>query len=240
MSKYIWTGDWRGREPSGSAHQRARTVITSSGGIMRGKFPSRKNGRMIYHEGMLELAAIYLFEASPEIDSYREQPLQITYPDGARIRKYTPDFELTLKDGSTVWIEVKAMSSLAHDDVRHKLKQIAVHFERSGITYVVLDDRELLQEPRLSNIKLILHQAPAHRQTHEHVCAAFAKHADCFPLSIRHATALLKADGLDVYSLLLAGLIQCELNQPISADTSLTLSKEANHGWFLLSSEHGF
>lgn len=240
MSKYIWTGDWRGREPSGPAHQRARTVITSSGGIMRGKFPSRKNGRMVHHEGMLELAAVYLFEASPEIDSYREQPLQITYPDGDRIRKYTPDFELTLKDGSTVWIEVKPMSSLAHDDVRHKLKQIALHLERSGITYVVLDDRVLRQEPRLSNIKLIWHRAPAHRQTYEHSCAAFAKHASSFPLSILHATALLETDGLDVYSLLLAGLIQCELSEPISADTSLTLLKETGHGWFSLSSEHGF
>jgi hypothetical protein len=34
---------------------------------MRGKFPSRKNGRMVHHEGLLELDAIYLFEASPLI-----------------------------------------------------------------------------------------------------------------------------------------------------------------------------
>lgn len=240
MSKFTWTGGWKAREPSGPSHSRTRTVITPSGGIMRGKFPSRKNGRMVHHEGMLELAAVYLFEASPVIDSYREQPARITYPDGDRVRKYTPDFELILKDGSTVWVEVKPLSSQAHDDVKHKLKQVALHMKRSGITYVVLDDLVLRQEPRLSNVKLIWHMAPAHRQTFERARAVLAKHASRFPISVSHATELLAPDGMDVYSLLLIGLIACDLDEPINAATALNLSKEAGHVWFSLSSEHGF
>ncbi len=240
MSKYLWTGGWKAREPSGPSHSRVRTVITPSGGIMRGKFPSRKNGRMVHHEGMLELAAVYLFEASPAIDSYREQPKQITYPDGDRVRKYTPDFELILKDGSIVWVEVKPLSSQAHDDVKHKLKQVAMHMSRSGITYVVLDDHVLRQEPRLSNVKLIWHMAPAHRQTFARAGSVLAKHAGKFPLPISDANELLEADGMDVYSLLLIGLITCDLDEPINAATALNLSKEAGHVWFSLSSEHGF
>lgn len=240
MSKFVWTGGWKAREPSGPSHSRTRTVITPSGGIMRGKFPSRKTGRMVHHEGMLELTAVYLFEASPSISSYREQPVQITYPDGDRIRRYTPDFELTLKDGSTVWVEVKPRSSLAHDDVKHKLAQVAVHMRRCGITYVILDDGVLRQEPGLSNIKLIWHMAPAHRPTSERAHVVLTEHARLFPLPMSRAIKLLEPDDIDVYSLLLTGLISCDLDTPIDGTTVLNLSKEADHVWFSLSSEHGF
>ncbi|WP_313301372.1 TnsA endonuclease N-terminal domain-containing protein [Diaphorobacter sp.] len=240
MSKFIWAGGWKAREPSGPSHSRTRTVITPSGGIMRGKFPSRKTGRMVHHEGMLELAAVYLFEASSSIDSYREQPVQITYPDGDRIRRYTPDFELALKDGSTVWVEVKPRSSLAHDDVKHKLAQVAVHMRRSGKTYVVLDDSVLRQEPRLSNIKLIWHMAPAHRPTRERAHLALTEHAGLFPLSMSPAIKLLEAHDIDVYSLLLMGMVTCDLDVPINGATLLNLSEEADHVWFSLSGEHGF
>jgi hypothetical protein len=87
MSKHFWQGHWRGRSPAGDIHQRARNIISPSGGIVRGKFPSRKNGRIIHHEGLLELDAIYLFEASPQIVRYREQPQKIYYPDAARLRR---------------------------------------------------------------------------------------------------------------------------------------------------------
>ena len=59
MSANPWRGRWHGRTPAGDIHRRAREVISPSGGIVRGKFPSRKNGRMVHHEGLLELDAIY-------------------------------------------------------------------------------------------------------------------------------------------------------------------------------------
>jgi len=77
MPANFWGGCWKGRVPVGDAHSRAREIISPSGGIVRGKFPSRKNSRMIHHEGLLELDAIYLFEASPNIVRYREQPTTI-------------------------------------------------------------------------------------------------------------------------------------------------------------------
>ena len=94
MSENIWEGRWQGRSPFGDVHTRARTVVRPSGGIVRGKFPSRKNGRMVHYEGLLELDAIYLFETSLRIVRYREQPHTYLYPDGEKLRRYTPDFEL--------------------------------------------------------------------------------------------------------------------------------------------------
>jgi hypothetical protein len=62
MSSNLWLGRWRGVTPAGDNHHRARNVITPLGSIVRGKFPSRKNGRMVHNEGLLELEAIYLFD----------------------------------------------------------------------------------------------------------------------------------------------------------------------------------
>lgn len=62
MTSNLWNGSWRGRAPSGDSHRRSREVISPSGGIMRSKFPSRKNGRLVHCEGLLELDAAHLFE----------------------------------------------------------------------------------------------------------------------------------------------------------------------------------
>lgn len=70
-------------------------------------------------EGLLELDAIYHFENSPLTSAYTEQPETIQYPDGNRVRHYTPDFELFLADGSSALIEIK-----------HELDRIAGHFTR--------------------------------------------------------------------------------------------------------------
>jgi hypothetical protein len=73
MSINFWKGDWRGTIPYGNDHQRSREVIRHTGNIVRVKFVSRKNGRMVHNEGLLELDASYLFEMSPWIVRYGER-----------------------------------------------------------------------------------------------------------------------------------------------------------------------
>ena len=67
MATSLWTGHWRGRAPAGDTHRRSREVISPSGGIMRCKFPSRKNGRLVHCERLLELDAAYLFETNHRV-----------------------------------------------------------------------------------------------------------------------------------------------------------------------------
>lgn len=159
MSKYLWQGRWQGRNPVGDSHQRARKIISPSGGIVRGKFPSRKNGRMVHYEGLLELDAVYLFETSPEFVRYREQPPKIHYPDGPKLRRYTPDFELLLVTGESVTIEVKPTRFLETAKTRHKFDRIEEHMRRSNISFVILTEQVIRQEPRLYSLRWIYHQA---------------------------------------------------------------------------------
>jgi hypothetical protein len=240
MTTNLWSGLWNGRAPAGEAHSRARQVISPSGGIMRGKFPSRKNGRMVHHEGLLELDAIYLLEASPLVAGYREQPTTITYPDGDRVRRYTPDLEVTLTSGELVWIEVKPAIFLQKEDVQHKLACVASHLNRSGRAFVILTDEVLRQEPRQANVRTICHRAMRVRHSAGHARSALNRCAEELPATLAHTTQLLADHGAEPYSLLMAGLLRCSLNEPLSSDTQLTKTTEADDGWFWLAQEHGF
>ncbi|HRM52436.1 MAG TPA: TnsA endonuclease N-terminal domain-containing protein [Ottowia sp.] len=240
MATSLWTGHWRGRAPAGDTHRRSREVISPSGGIMRCKFPSRKNGRLVHCERLLELDAAYLFETNHRVASFREQPITITYPDGARLRRYTPDFELTLANGLIVWVEIKPLSSLARAEVQHKVARVAEHMARIQQPFVVLNDTLLRQEPRRTNLQAIYHRASPQPRTVQASEAALRRCSHRLPAGLTDATQALAAAGLEPYSLLLAGALRCDLSAPLTADTLITINREDDDGWFRLSEEFDF
>lgn len=207
---------------------------------MRGKFPSRKNGRMVHHEGLLELDAIYLFEASPLVASYREQPRTILFPDGPRLRRYTPDFELTLSTGGFVLVEVKPCRSLQDAEVRHKLEKVTVNLERSEQSFVILTDEVLRSEPRQANVRRLYHQTPRRWPTDAACVNALQMHQSRFPLPWSAAKQLLGERGIHPANLLFKGLLHCELDEPLANDTLLHLTEENGNAWICIGQGHGF
>ncbi|MGL4675908.1 MAG: hypothetical protein ACRCXK_13715 [Wohlfahrtiimonas sp.] len=91
-------------------NQRAREPITRSRGKVRGQFPSTKMNRMVAWESQLERRACYLFEFSPCIKSFREQPIQLRIPHINKLCRYTPDFELIWHTGEISYVEIKPES----------------------------------------------------------------------------------------------------------------------------------
>lgn len=134
---------------------KARKVVTRSGRSFRGVFPSKKLNRLVEFESLLERDAIYLFECSLGVKSYQEQPELIFYPFQERIRKYYPDFRLTLYSGMTVDIEVKPEQKMQKRDLIEKYGAISQHYIKQGMTFRILTDKVIRQEPLLKNLKLI-------------------------------------------------------------------------------------
>lgn len=240
MLSNTWGGRWHGLSPAGDAHQRSRTIVRHTGGIVRGKFPSRKNGRMIHHEGLLELDAIYLFETSPRIARYREQMPPIRYADGARLRRYTPDFEVVLDTGEAVTIEVKAARSLADDEISHKIGCIQTYYRRRNQPFVVLTEEVLRREPRQSNLRWIYHQMPRVSPTVEAIRFALHDIRQELPASLRHLTTMLASRAVDPFSALVGGQLRCRLDVPVSLDTQVELTKEDDHAWIFTTPKLGF
>ena len=205
---------------------------------MRGKFPSRKNGRMVHHEGMLEVDAIYLFELSRNVVAYREQATPVHYTDGARSRKYTPDFEVDLRSGASLLIEVKPEFFANSPETKHKLQCIHAHMDRVEQTFLVLTEQSLRQQPRQTNLRAIYHQADRLPPTEALVANAMARIRDQFPLNVRAANALLEPLGINACSLLTAGVVGCNVSAPFSLETDLYLLEEADHEWFWIAQEH--
>lgn len=140
-----------------SARLRAREPISRSFGMIRGKFPSRKMGRMIHWESQLERDAVFLFEFSPGVVMYREQPLTTHYMLDGKTRRYTPDFELTLSSGEVILIEIKPAEKLLDPDENRRFKRIHEHFANSAQPFRILTDREIRQsDALLENLRLLM------------------------------------------------------------------------------------
>ena len=138
---------------------RVRKVVNRSGKKFRGKFPSKKVGRMIQWESLLERDAILWFEYHPSVAMYAEQPRVLLYYDKAgQQHKYVPDFRIELRNGTTVEVEVKPFTKLADRDVAAKLACIALQYQQMGANYRILTEREIRAQPRFS-VFTALHRA---------------------------------------------------------------------------------
>lgn len=240
MKDVTWRGTWNGRAPDGLAHDRARTIVRPTGGILRGKFPSRKTGRMVHHEGMLELDAIYHFETSPLIAYYTEQPQTVQYADGGRLRRYTPDFEIGLLNGESVLIEIKPEKFANEPDTRHKLEKVGQHFARHDQKFLVITDKALQAGPRVESLRKIYHLAPRRSLNRLYCLTKLQSLQPVFPIPVAEAVTILRQAGLDPYSLLMAGLATCDLSEPFGDTSILKLTKEESHAWFRLSDRFEF
>jgi hypothetical protein len=221
-------------------HQRARNVISPSGVIMWPKIPSRKTGRMVHCEGSLERDAAIHFETSPHIVRYGEQPITIHYPDGNRLRRYTPDFEVLLRSGESVYVEIKPERNLAKEEVRHKLACVTGYFTRSGKKFTILPDSVIRQQPRLANLHWLYKRSPRKPATFDAMACSLERNRHLFPMPFSAAKATLAGQGCDIVSFLLSGLVNCDLKEPLTASTLIHINTGGQHEQSYLAPEFGF
>lgn len=134
---------------------RAREPVTRSRGLVRGQFPSTKMKRMIAWESQLEQKACYHFEFSSRVISYREQPETLCLPDGERMYRYTPDFELVLPDGEIVFVEIKPLSKLFSKSIYERLQLASSFLKEKGYQFIVITDEELNHPVRNRNFSIL-------------------------------------------------------------------------------------
>lgn len=206
----------------------SRKVVTRSGRGFRGYFPSKKLNRMVEYESLLERDAIYLFEFSPGIVSYQEQPELILYEHECRARKYYPDFEVIFKTGKPLHVEVKPEQKLKCSKLADKFKAIHQRYQSHEANFLIFTDVLIRQNPLLSNLKTI---------------AQVRNHPEDFDQIIVTAESLLRDDpnlsfkafsqliGYPQALLLLARhRVFCDLYQKLTSPSNFVrLPKETDH-----------
>lgn len=203
---------------------RARQPTRNFSGLFRGKFPSLKVGRMIHWESLLERDAIMMFEFSPGVASFREQPFSTHYFFEGRMRRYTPDFELTFQSGRVQLIEVKPWTKLQNLDVRRRFEAIKSHYSSSGLAFALLDDKQIRRQPLLKNLfTLYGYRTPLLPSEEMHQFDEALKRIPT--LTFKSVVEALGSERA-FWQLVAIEKITVELTAEISADTPCTITKE--------------
>lgn len=142
-----------GRKP---ARQIKRSAVKSIH-----KFPSTKSGgggcqpyRMVLVESVLENDFCFHLEDNDDVLRYYPQPK--TYQlNSERLsdRNYTPDFEVHLRDGRKLFVEVKKDFSNLDEIYLHKLEVAEKEMLIDGYLFARVDKAAIRIEPLLSNLK---------------------------------------------------------------------------------------
>lgn len=175
---------------------------------------------MIHWESQLERDAVFLFEFSAGVISYREQPLTTYYELDGKIRRYTPDFEITLFTGEVILIEVKPSEKLLDPRERRRLQRITEHFAADGSAYRILTEVELRPGDLLGNLQMLFRHrgkklSPFERRKFREELLVIRE------MTFAQATILLGGAGL-VWNLIDEHLLVCNLRHTVTEKTILS------------------
>lgn len=165
------------------------------------------------------------FEFSPDVVRYREQPTEVTYRDrNDRVRKYFPDFELTMSNGALVHVEIKPSSKLRQVDLRERLQDIAQHYAHRGQSFKVLTERDFGGAARIANLeRLNYHRRPApYGFEREELLLRLAQ---VQPLTFGRATLIARSE-LTIMRLLSAGCLEFDHDTALTNSTMLRFASE--------------
>ena len=139
----------------------ARTIPKNYRNVT-GKLASGKNRRLVGFESMLEKDFYLLLEFDPEVASYEEQPVTLSY--GAAIGRqyrYTPDVLVHYQPAtgvSSALCEVKYRSDLREHwtDYKAKFKAARRYARLRDWCFRLITEREV-RTPRLDNARFLRH-----------------------------------------------------------------------------------
>lgn len=199
--------------------------ITNGGKKVIGKFPSSKMGKMVWWESQVERDYLYLLEFDPDVISYEEQPLKISYCLDGKAHLYTPDLRV-VRHGKKQIVEVKDDKNAHKEEWARLFQTVAPICQREGYEYTVVTDRDIRVQPRLDNLKLIYKYAKAVVTTeHQILLYGLFDNRELLPLEeIIRGFLSKRATANTVYALIQKGILSVDLSQPIKPDSAVLLS----------------
>jgi len=203
---------------------RAREPVSPRTGRVVGYYPSTKNNRSVAWESQLEEKACNYFEFSTVIASYREQPVSIFFQSQGKLHRYTPDFELVLKTGEVLYVEIKPAYKLENFDLKNKLVDISTFWSKHGYGFIVITDEELNNQNLLRNLKLLRSHQRYYCDT-ELVKYSIHWIANRKDVNIRQFNAHFHSPA-KCLALISQGHFVTDLSKPISLDSKLFLPEE--------------
>jgi hypothetical protein len=138
-----------------SDESRMRRVVKRSGVRPTMKYPSWKVRRTVQTESKHELSVARLLDAAPDVTTFQEQPLEISFVIGKVEHRHYPDFLVHAGHGQELW-EVKTAANAADQSIVERTAVLRRELPRHGFTYRVIIADDLYRTPRLENVSKVL------------------------------------------------------------------------------------
>lgn len=166
---------------------------------------------MVHCESPLEGDFVLRCDFDDQISVIQEQPERLEYQNDGKKRRYTADFRITRNSISQL-IEVKPEEKLGDPLVLAKLNLVQSIYAENGEILGIVTDREIRQEPLLSNLKILKrYRQRSLMGIHGANLADDIRHA--LPASADELASLLGGRAT-VFGLIAAGHLSCDLNLP--------------------------
>lgn len=186
----------------------------------RGGVPSRKNGRTVFFWTRAEMAAIFLFEATPGIEGFTERPEHFRFRVGANWLTYTPHFEVQV-GGRRFTVELSATG--APVTARQTAVAACAHayLSSKGIGFVELSHTIVRAKPRFTDALKLMRYLSVTPDECDVIRATDALAAG--PLPISRVTERSGIGQGQLLAMVRTRRVALAENRPISPDTNLAL-----------------
>lgn len=134
---------------------RVRRVVSRRGRHITGKYPSMKAGRMVQWESSSERALVKLLELCPAVSALAEQPVRIRYRTSTGLYSHVPDFFIWYGQ-RRLFVEVKEEAEAHSPEILERTRGLIPALGAHGFGYVVLTERVIRREPRLTNARTLV------------------------------------------------------------------------------------
>jgi hypothetical protein len=133
----------------------ARKIKASKKGSFRGKFPSKKNMKMIYWESLLERDYIKTLEFDKDVVMFESQPVEIEYLYYGKKRSYFPDFLVTFRTEKVFLIEVKPEDRVEEEENKLKAEVGKMYCREHDWEYKVVTERDIRKGCFIENLNFL-------------------------------------------------------------------------------------
>lgn len=197
-----------------------------------GSFSSRKNGRMMGYESLLERDNMILLEYDDDVEGFEEQPVQIPFKKG--VKPYVPDILVRYKSGRRPLLgEIKHTEDLEkyRDKYAPKFEAAKKYAEEQGWEFGTVTEKKI-RIPRLASLKFLREYLNVDSDPGQATRIVDVLKGARGKLEMDALLKVLCSTDMErltmtpvVWSMVANGQIAIDMNKPISDKTMLSLPK---------------
>lgn len=197
------------------------------------RYPSRKLQRSVQLESALEHTMAVLFDTCPTVESFAEQPVEITLHHPSGVQRHIPDFAM-VQHGQRFFVEAKFARDV-DADVQWRTERLIETLSPLGIGYRLATEKSLPSRIRQSNARVLSQRARAGAD--EIAKQLMVQRVDELGVCTLADIGWSNATRAGVVATCLAeGILHADLSAPLH-DGSAVSTKAHQEGW-LWASQH--